>query len=335
MKPALSILVPCYNVEKYLRQCLDSVVGQALRNIEIICINDGSTDSTLDILREYAARDPRISIIDKKNTGYGDSMNRGLEAASGEYIGIVESDDWADADMFERLYAAAKEHDCDLVKSNFYDYCGGVSTLNEIIPQEHVGQVIVPRQFFSVMKHIAYIWAGIYRRVWLEKCDIRFLATPGASLQDNSFGFKLLACAKRAFLMQEAWLHYRKDNIDSSVHNNNKLFCICDEFHEIENVARKHPEWERQFVSFIYYLKYAGYLWNFRRLDVPWNWRFASTVAKEFRQDFQNGNIDPPLFSRKHLARLKLWAFHPLLFLCREHLIGPGRKKLLRALKRG
>ena len=335
MAAALSVLIPCYNTEKYLHQCLDSVVNQTLRDLEIICINDGSTDSTSDILHEYAARDPRIKIIEKENSGYGDSMNRGLAAAGGEYIGIIESDDWADADMFEHLYTAAKKHNCDLVKSNFYDYYRGVSTLNEIIPQEYVGQVLVPRQNLSVMKHIAYIWAGIYRRAWLEKCNIRFLATPGASFQDNSFGFKLLACAERAFFMQESWLHYRKDNNDSSVHNNSKLFCICDEFHEIENVSKAHPEWERKFISFIYYLKYAGYLWNFRRLDIPWNWNFASTVAKEFRQDFQNGNIDPSLFTPKKLSRLKLWAFHPLLFLCREHLTGPGRKKLLRFLKKG
>jgi glycosyltransferase involved in cell wall biosynthesis len=119
--PAVSVLVPCYNVEKYIRQCLDSVVGQTLTDLEIICLNDGSTDGTLAILQEYAAKDSRVSIIDKPNSGYGDSLNKGLEAATGEYVGLVESDDWADANMFESLYKAAKEHNADMVKSNFYD----------------------------------------------------------------------------------------------------------------------------------------------------------------------------------------------------------------------
>lgn len=117
--PAVSVLVPCYNVEKYIRQCLDSVVGQTLTDMEIICLNDGSTDGTLAILQEYAAKDSRVHIIDKPNSGYGDGMNKGLGAATGEYIGIVESDDWAEADMFESLYTLAKEHDCDMVKSGW------------------------------------------------------------------------------------------------------------------------------------------------------------------------------------------------------------------------
>ena len=93
-QPKVSILVPCYNVEKYLKQCLDSIVNQTLQDIEIICINDGSTDSTLDIIKQYAKNDDRFVVIDKQNEGYGKSMNRGLDAATGEYIGIVESDDW-------------------------------------------------------------------------------------------------------------------------------------------------------------------------------------------------------------------------------------------------
>ena len=83
-QPKVSILIPCYNVEKYIHQCMDSVVNQTLKDIEIICINDGSKDNTLSILQEYAKADNRIVIIDKSNSGYGDSMNRGLQKASGE-----------------------------------------------------------------------------------------------------------------------------------------------------------------------------------------------------------------------------------------------------------
>ena len=86
----VSVLVPIYNVEEFLPECLDSLVNQTLREIEIICINDGSKDDSLKILKEYASKDKRIKIIDKKNTGYGDSMNQGLKKATGEYVGIVE-----------------------------------------------------------------------------------------------------------------------------------------------------------------------------------------------------------------------------------------------------
>lgn len=100
---AVSILVPVCNVKKYLRECLDSLERQTLENIQIICIDDGSTDSSPEILKEFQARDSRFEIISKKNSGYGDSMNQGLAQAHGEYIGIVESDDFVNFDMFEKL----------------------------------------------------------------------------------------------------------------------------------------------------------------------------------------------------------------------------------------
>lgn len=101
---------------------MDSVVNQTLKDIEIICVDDGSTDSSATICDEYAAKDPRIKVIHKSNAGYGHSMNRGLENATGEYIGIVESDDFAELDMFENLYKLAKQNDADIVKSDFYLY---------------------------------------------------------------------------------------------------------------------------------------------------------------------------------------------------------------------
>ena len=104
---AVSIVVPVCNVERYLKECLDSVIKQTLKNIEIICVNDGSTDNSLKILREYEKKDRRIKVITKKNSGYGNTMNVGMDAANGKYIGIVESDDYVDEKMFERLYETA------------------------------------------------------------------------------------------------------------------------------------------------------------------------------------------------------------------------------------
>ena len=100
--PLISVLVPCCNVEKYLRQCLDSIINQTYTELEIICLNDGSTDSTPDILREYEKKDSRILVVDKPNSGYGATMNLGLKMAKGKYIGIVESDDYIEPSMYEK-----------------------------------------------------------------------------------------------------------------------------------------------------------------------------------------------------------------------------------------
>ena len=118
----VSIVVPIYNVEKYLSQCLDSICAQTLSDIEIICVDDGSTDGCPDLLESYRKRDDRFKIIRKANSGYGDSMNKGFAAATGEYIGIVESDDFIEPEMFETLYNAAIQNDADVVKSNFWLY---------------------------------------------------------------------------------------------------------------------------------------------------------------------------------------------------------------------
>ena len=91
--PAVSIVIPVFNVEKYIGKCLDSLISQTLHNIEIICVNDGSTDHSLEIIKKYAENDPRFVIVDKENGGYGKAMNVGLDKATGEYIGIVEPDE--------------------------------------------------------------------------------------------------------------------------------------------------------------------------------------------------------------------------------------------------
>ena len=110
----VSVIVPTYNVEPYLRECMDSIIGQTMKELEIICVNDGSTDGSLAILKEYAEKDSRVVLIDKQNAGYGCAMNDGLDRATGEYIGIVEPDDFVDRHMYEDLYRIAKEKDLDV-----------------------------------------------------------------------------------------------------------------------------------------------------------------------------------------------------------------------------
>ena len=120
--PVLSLLIPIYNVQRYLRECLDSALAQTLKDIEIICINDGSTDNSPAIIREYMDRDGRVKMIDKSNSGYGDSMNHGLEMARGKYVGILESDDFIAPDALENLVSAADSNNADFAKANFDFY---------------------------------------------------------------------------------------------------------------------------------------------------------------------------------------------------------------------
>lgn len=115
----VSIVIPICNVEKYLDECLDSVVHQTLDSFEIICVNDGSKDNSLNICKKYAEKYKNIRIIDKDNAGYGHTLNIGMDMAKGKYIGIVESDDYIKPQMFQTLYRVAEKNKLDLVKSDF------------------------------------------------------------------------------------------------------------------------------------------------------------------------------------------------------------------------
>ncbi len=110
----VSVIVPVYNVEKFLERCLESIINQTLKDIEIICVNDGSTDKSEQILEEFKTKDNRIIIINQENAGVSAARNKGIDIATGEYIGFVDSDDWIDLDFYEKLYNTAKKHDADI-----------------------------------------------------------------------------------------------------------------------------------------------------------------------------------------------------------------------------
>ena len=289
MKPAVSILVPICNVQKYLRECVESLVNQTLDNIEIILINDGSKDDSLSIVREFERKDPRIIVIDKPNSGYGDSMNRGLALATGEYVGIVESDDFAALDMFEQLYEAAKKYNAEVVKSNFYAYSTtGAQGQSEELVENLVGcpydTPFDPIEHQTVFLCRPAIWSGIYRRSFLEENDVKFLPTPGASFQDTGFCFKLLYSAKRAVLLREGFLRYRIDNDGSSVKSQAKIFPICEEYAEIWRYAQRDAIRFDRIKWRIPYQQFGGYRWNLERLVPQIRHQFYVRMIDEFQK---------------------------------------------------
>lgn len=123
MSVSVSIIVPCYNVAAYLDQCMESLTGQSMEDIEIICVNDGSSDRTAEILREWRNRDRRVRIIDQKNSGVSAARNSGMEAAAGTYIGFVDPDDMVERNMFQRLFTAAAEKDADVAVCGYHEFC--------------------------------------------------------------------------------------------------------------------------------------------------------------------------------------------------------------------
>ena len=268
--PRISIIIPIYNVNKYLRECLDSIINQTLKTIEIICVNDGSTDNSLEIIKEYIY-DNRIIIINKNNSGYGDSMNQGFNIVSGEYIGFVESDDFIDINMFENLYKITKKGDIDIVRSNFYLYWGKnkKEALNFKILKNLYNKIFNPMELQNIFLVQPSIWAGIYKKLFLIKNNIKFLTTPGASYQDTSFFYKTLYKANKIFCTKKAFYYYRQTNSNSSVNNNtlNKVIFAHIELNEIEKFIKKDVKLYNKNQRYFNTKKIMTLLWNLNRVD--------------------------------------------------------------------
>lgn len=291
--PKVSIIIPVYNVKKYLRQCLDSVVNQTLQDIEIICVDDGSTDGSEHIIDEYAAKDNRVLVIHKANAGYGHTMNRGLDVASGEYIGIVESDDFTDSIMFEMLYNKAKDLDVNIVKSDYFDYYSFGESYHKVYQKiNDEKEMLNINDDFSIVNTSASIWSAIYRREFLIDKNIRFSETPGASYQDTAFCVKCLLAADKIAYLRKAFLRYRRDNINSSVHSKNKIYCICDEYEEINNYIKKYMNNDFKLLSIIQESKFSRYMWNLHRLGIEHKRKFLERMISEFQEANAEGLLD-------------------------------------------
>lgn len=306
--PKVSILVPCYNVGKYIRQCMDSVVRQTLKEIEIICINDGSTDETLSVLKEYAAKDARVTIIDKPNSGYGHSMNMGLKRATGEYVGIVESDDFIEPNMYEELYSLAKTHHVKVVKCDFFRYTEekGDEKAN-ILPAWDFDKMVNPKESSYIFYCQPCIWSAIYERQFLDAYEIDFLESPGASYQDVGFNFKVWAMIDFCRFTPNAFYHYRLDNESASVKSAGKELCVVDEWANIERYMDRCPEEKKASYRLRNHVKLSNYLWNLERLDGKQKEVFQEVFSKEYREAIRKNGLKRECFTKKRwLELLKL-----------------------------
>ena len=312
---AISILVPVYNVERYLNQCLNSILQQTFRDFEVICINDGSTDHSLEIIKSFIAKDKRFKLIDKINTGYGHSMNQGLSQCLGEYISIIESDDYIKPDMLERLYTVAIKNNLDVARCNYYIFSKFSKKLNnDYIKDILANKVLKPLDHIKIFYQPPSIWVNLYKREFIDKYKIRFLETAGASFQDTSFVFKVYALCKRFMFINEALLYYRIDNDGSSINNKSKAFCVCDEYQEILKFTKEHPQIYDKIKYHIPVLRYNCYRWNFLRIDPSLRKSFLKSWQKDINNDYSENRICKILFSKKKIINILMIRYAPYIY---------------------
>lgn len=242
MDPKVSIIIPVYNAEEYLCQCLNSILSQSLNDIEIICVDDCSTDGCNDILVSYAANDSRFKVIRNNNNLHaGPSRNRGLEIAKGEYILFMDADDWLVEDSLERLYldTVCMKADISRCRALEYDNITGEKVKNEFsylknVPFYLFNRIIQYSKFPHILTKVNVApWGGLYKRSFLLQNNIAFDSL--SCCNDRAFYCKSIILATRVVFFKTELVNYRTNNKSSLVGSRAKYFyCHFDSFNIID-----------------------------------------------------------------------------------------------------
>lgn len=208
--PKVSIIAPVYNVEKYLRKCIDSLINQTLNDIEIICINDGSTDKSLKILKEYKNRDSRIILLNQENSGQSVARNRGIEIAKGEYLGFVDPDDWIDLDYYEKLYNAASTNDTDIAVGGIIRVTGIKKKKFLNFEKETLTDNTKLKFELCDVPEKSYIWNKIYKTQKLKEINLKF--EEGRIFEDCIFTPQALFFLGKMVTVPNTYYYYLRRN---------------------------------------------------------------------------------------------------------------------------
>ncbi len=245
--PKISVIIPIYNVQKYLKECLNSVINQTYNNLEIICINDGSQDNSLNILEEYAQKDKRIHIINQSNQGVSAARNKGIQKASGEWIYIFDSDDFLKLTAFEELIKFTKKTKTDLICFDWYEFYNK----NRIIYKENFDAK------GNIKDSTSYTtWNLFFKNKYLKRYpEIRFPMNTHP-MEDTAFNFMISNIVKNKSYLPKALLYYRQhDGMVTSRKNienkkTNFLISCQNAINTISDFIKKHPELNRKNIFF-------------------------------------------------------------------------------------
>lgn len=287
----ISIIMPSLNVVEYIDECIKSVLNQTLTDIEIICVDGGSTDGTLDIIQQYVKKDNRVKLIHSDIKSYGYQMNLGIKEACGDYIGIVETDDYIQSDMYERLYDVVvgnPEEEIDFVKAGYNQIaeCKGKvfclpftrdfdkSMLNRVLDLSEERN----------MYDLNHIWSGIYRRDFLIGNSLWFNETMGASFQDTSFSLLVNLVAERCVYIGYEGYNYRTDNEGSSVKSDTKIDCVIHEYEYVVNKLKQLELYDDVRKRLVLINKLYTYEWNYIRLSEQSAAKFFDLIQDEMKE---------------------------------------------------
>ena len=305
MTPIVSVIVPVYNAEKYLRPCVDSIINQTLRDIEIIFVDDGSADSSLQILKKYAAEDERIKIIEQKNSGPGLARNKGIAMAKGEYISFMDADDFFESDLLESLHKKIEATNSDITFCRFWMF--NQETLRDEPPEYDVSMNLLPEdEIFSAETYpehilnlyITAVWSSMYRREFVIKNELKF--SMATRVEDNLFAQTAVAMAERITFLNRKLIHYRRFFYTSLTDKVNVYWKNSFIVHkEIKDYLIAHNKYEKLKKSFLHHMLNHFRLHVIERCSEPIK-SVAAFYALQYLQDeFRLGLYDIEKYTDK------------------------------------
>ena len=306
--PKISIITPVYNSEKYLEQCINSIINQTFKDIELILIDDGSTDNSGVICDKYAESDKRVRVIHKNNAGMGVSYNLGIKEAKGDYIGFIESDDFANINMYEALYNLASKYNVDIVKSAWFKYY----TSDDIVEKDFQLAEFNDYEVLNIKNCPWFInkqfsvWSAIYRTDFLRKNNVYYLETPGASYQDVGFSYKAFFLSNNFLVTPNAYIYYRQDNENSSVNSVEKANVIFWEYEEVDRFFSSNPEIKEYANSYKLYRQYFDYQWNYNRIKNELKPEFLKHFKRDFSRYKARGELDETFYKKINKENFEL-----------------------------
>ncbi len=293
--PKISVIIYVKNTENYIEQCIQSVLKQTEKDIEIIVVDGGSTDRTVAIIDKLKGHDARIKLFSKTG-GVGAQFNYGLEKSTGEYVAVVEADDFIPLDMLEKQYVIAKANDLDVIRAGYYYYleidgksfCYPFMACAEPELRDRSLYNDDGKLFLDV--GLNGFWSGLYRRSFLVKNEIHMSETEGASYQDIGFSFLTQLLAKKIWLMSECFYRYRIDNPNASVNSISGIKKHINEYVSLRNELTEKGLWTNYKLIYFRWMiaSFEWYIVQFPNEDVT-EWVNESYVfLREQIQDYED-----------------------------------------------
>lgn len=312
----VSVITPLYNHKpEYVRACLESLYSQTLKEIEFILIDNGATEEIKELIEEYIQKDSRFKVIHfDENQEYGKAMNAGLKEAKGEYIGVVESDDWIEPDMYEKLYGLVKKSYADVIRGAYFEFNLQKETYINKFPIHKLDRKLmslleVPQFLFGHVSH----WSAIYKREMIVEKNILFNTDPN-SVPDISFMYKIFLNAKSIYISPAAFYHYRMDNPNSTINAQDKMAWNISEEQKYITKYMAEKNLNQQFWDLKISQEFDTRYYNYYNRCKKTKFTYLKEFSKIFKEYINTGRFSYSKLDKMKRKECKFIVKHPILY---------------------